>query len=209
MKKNMRNWFGHSLMTVASMALLAACADGSPIGPDAGATSPSRLNSSTTATRGADESSVESDLRVPPLTVCTELNVAEGSRLALLGYGKGVQIYRWSGTKWEFVAPSAKLYADATFTGLVVNHSAGPTWESLSGSKVVGAVNRSCSADAGSIPWLRLDVVVNEGPGIFKGVTQIQRLNTVGGNAPSTPGSFVGEVVSIPYTADYLFYRAP
>jgi len=198
MQKSLRNWMCRSVMTVASMALLAACADGSPSGPDALGTASSRLTSSATASQVADVSAVESDGRITPLTVCTELNVAEGSRLALLGYGKGVQIYRWNGTKWDFVAPSAKLFADATFTGLIVNHSAGPTWESLSGSKVVGSVNRVCSADDRSIPWLRLDVVSNEGPGIFEGVTQIQRLNTVGGNAPSTPGSFVGEITNVP-----------
>ena len=39
-------------------------------------------------------------------------------------------------------------------------------------------------------------------------MTYIQRVNTVGGNAPTDPGDFVGEVVEVPYTAEYYFYRA-
>jgi len=39
-------------------------------------------------------------------------------------------------------------------------------------------------------------------------VNFIQRLRTVGGNAPTTPGT-LGQVAKIPYTADYLFYRSP
>jgi hypothetical protein len=39
-------------------------------------------------------------------------------------------------------------------------------------------------------------------------VTFIQRVNTVGGKAPSHSGDSVGEVVRVPYTAEYFFYRA-
>jgi len=38
-------------------------------------------------------------------------------------------------------------------------------------------------------------------------VTQIQRVNTVGGNAPANPGSVTGEEARVPYTAEYFFYR--
>jgi hypothetical protein len=46
-----------------------------------------------------------------------------------------------------------------------------------------------------------------EGPGVFAVTTFIQRVNTSGGKAPLTPGSFVGQVARVPYTADYFFYR--
>jgi hypothetical protein len=39
-------------------------------------------------------------------------------------------------------------------------------------------------------------------------VTHIQRVNTAGGIAPATPGSIVGQEARIPYTTEYLFYRA-
>ena len=127
--------------------------------------------------------------------------------LVLHAYGVRVQIYRWNGTSWGFVAPSATLYADAGNQGVVATHFGGPTWQSNSGGTVVGTVVNRCPADPASIPWVSLTGVA-DGPGIFEKVTFIQRLNTVGGNAPSTPGS-LDEIVKVPYTADYLFYKAP
>ena len=92
--------------------------------------------------------------------------------------------------------------------GIVGIHYAGPTWESNSGSKVVGTVLERCTPDPDAIPWLLLKAVSNEGPG-FSRVTFIQRVNTVGGIAPTDPGDFVGEEVEVPYTTEYYFYRAP
>ena len=46
-----------------------------------------------------------------------------------------------------------------------------------------------------------------EGPGIFARTTYIQRVNTVGGRAPSTAGTSNGQIVRVPYTAEYYFYR--
>lgn len=53
-------------------------------------------------------------------------------------YAIGVQIYRWNGTSWDLVAPDATLYAESGYYGKVARHYGGPTWESNSGSKVVG-----------------------------------------------------------------------
>jgi hypothetical protein len=44
---------------------------------------------------------------------------------------------------------------------------------------------------------------------VFDRVESIQRVNTVGGQPPSTAGSYTGEVRNMPYTAEYFFYRAP
>jgi hypothetical protein len=99
------------------------------------------------------------------------------------------------------------LYANVNANGVVGTHYAGPTWESNSGSYVVGAVEIRCTPDPDAIPWLRLRAVESDGPGIFHRVTYIQRVNTVGGLAPSEPGEFPGDVARVPYTADYFFYR--
>jgi hypothetical protein len=146
--------------------------------------------------------------REPDLSVCPRLAVAEGNELAFHVYALGVQIYQWSGSAWVFVAPYANLYADAGFHGQVGTHYAGPTWESNSGSKVLGTRLAGCTADASAIPWLRLGAVSSEGPGIFDGTTFIQRVNTVGGTAPAVPGSTVGEIAQVAYMAEYYFYRA-
>src|SRR5215470_8610120 len=74
--------------------------------------------------KGAIESIREPDL--PP--ECSRLAVNDGSELVFHAFAIGVQIYRWNGASWEFVAPSANLYADEGYHGLVATHSAGPTW---------------------------------------------------------------------------------
>jgi hypothetical protein len=134
--------------------------------------------------------------------------VVSDGKVAFHAYAAGVQIYRWSGTAWTFVAPEAALYADAGDHGEVAIHYAGPTWESESGSKVVGARVDGVTVDPTAIQWLLLRAVSTEGPGIFHRVTYIQRINTTGGLAPATPGNAVGDVVRVPYTAEYVFYRA-
>jgi hypothetical protein len=123
-------------------------------------------------------------------------------------YALGVQIYRWNGTRWVFLEPVATLFADANYHGKVGIHYVGPTWESNSGSKVVARRVADCTPDLTAIPWLRLETVSTEGPGIFNSVTYVQRVNTVGGLAPAAPGSSIGMVVEVPYTAEYYFYRA-
>ena len=54
---------------------------------------------------------------------------------------------------------------------------------------------------------MRLDATSAPGGGRFADLTFIQRLNTIGGTAPGTPGGFVGDEARVPYTADYVFYR--
>ena len=148
------------------------------------------------------------DNRAPELVGdCAKLRVEAGNKVVAHGYAIGVQIYRWDGTAWVFVAPDAVLYEDPDFHGEFATHFAGPTWESSSGSKVVGTVDKKCTPDPDSIPWLLLKASASEGPGIFDGVTFIQRVNTVGGLAPTTGGSATGEEVRVPYTAEYFFYR--
>ena len=146
--------------------------------------------------------------RGPDLGDCQNLRVPAGNRVSFVAYAEGVQIYRWDGTSWAFVAPEAVLYSgDEEDDEVVGIHYAGPTWESNSGSKVVGAVLERCTPDPDAIPWLLLRAVSTEGPGIFRRVTYIQRLYTVGGLAPADPGGRVGEEARVPYTAWYFFYR--
>jgi hypothetical protein len=160
----------------------------------------------------AAQSARADDNRAPdlPLPLCQSIQVEAGNEVAFHGYATGVQVYRWNGTSWAFVEPVANLYADRGFHGQVATHFAGPTWESNSGSKVVGrrVAGTGCTPDANAIPWLLLEKVTTDGPGVFDGVTFIQRVNTTGGVAPAAPGAFVGEESRVPYTAEYFFYRA-
>ncbi|MET0621367.1 MAG: DUF3455 domain-containing protein [Pyrinomonadaceae bacterium] len=145
-----------------------------------------------------------------PTPLCQSIEVAEGNEVAFHTYALGVQVYRWDGNAWAFVGPVANLYADAGFHGRVGTHYGGPTWESRSGSKVVArrVLNTGCTPDANAIPWLLLETVTADGPGIFNSTTFIQRVNTTGGVAPTTPGTTIGQEARVPYTAEYYFYRA-
>jgi hypothetical protein len=142
-----------------------------------------------------------------PSPLCDRVRVPEGNRLHSQVFADGVQIYNWNGASWVLVEPAATLFANADYTGKVGTHYVGPTWESNSGSKVVGARLYGCSPDPTAIAWVLLEAVSTSGPGIYSSVTYIQRLNTKGGLPPSGPGSFIGETVQIPYTAEYYFYR--
>jgi FtsP/CotA-like multicopper oxidase with cupredoxin domain len=156
------------------------------------------------AARAGNENKNAPDL---PLPLCDDVQVPAGNKLAFHTYAVGVQKYRWNGTSWTFVEPVATLYADANYHGKVGSHYAGPTWESNSGSKVIAARVAGCTPDPTAIAWLRLQTVTADGPGIFGSITYIQRVNTVGGLAPVAPGSAIGQVVEVPYTAEYYFYR--
>ncbi len=186
------HWLRRPLGVVAATALLTGCADDAPVGPDRQVTIPEPGQMS----------------RAVDLGACDKLQAPAGSKLAFHVYAEGAQIYRWNGTSWSFVAPDATLSADAAGKSIVGTHYAGPTWETSSGGKVVAAVIDRCTPNPNAIPWLSLGVTSAAGPGVFHRVTFIQRVNTVGGNAPSAPGTFVGEEARVHYTTEYLFYRA-
>lgn len=148
------------------------------------------------------------DNRAPDVGEYVKLKAPAGHMVKFHAYAEGVQIYGWNGTSWVFLRPQAMLYAGTAEDDAVGIHYGGPTWESNSGSYVVGRVSERATPNPNAIQWLLLEAVDSDGPGIFDGVTYIQRVNTVGGLAPSDPGEVVGEVARMPYTADYYFYRA-
>lgn len=143
-----------------------------------------------------------------PPGICDSVQVPPGNKVAFHAYALGVQIYKWNGASWVFVAPEATLYASHNYRGKVGTHYAGPTWESNSGSNVIGRRLAGCSVDSTAVDWLLLEAISTDGPGVFNGTTYIQRVNTVGGKAPTIPGGFVGAEARVPYTAEYYFYRA-
>ena len=142
----------------------------------------------------------------PDLGNCSNLAPAAGSTLVFHVYARGVQIYRWTGTSWLLYGPDAVLSADAGGKSTVGTHYVGPTWETNSGSKAVGTVIDRCTADPDAVQWLSL-AAKSSGPGVLDGVTFIQRVNTVGGKAPATGGTFTGQEITVPYSAEYFFYR--
>lgn len=152
----------------------------------------------------------------PTVNVPAKLKPRANESVALIVPAKGVQIYECrakghqagaygSGTyEWAFVAPEADLLdAHGRKAG---RHYAGPSWESIDGSKVTGKLTaRADAPQADAIPWLLLTTKSVGPQGSFSRITSIQRLNTVGGVAPKTgcSQSSVGTTARVPYTADY------
>ena len=141
------------------------------------------------------------------VSVPDSLKPAAGESLALVVPAQGDQIYECRAGKWAFVAPEAELFNRAGKK--IGRHYAGPHWESLDGSSIVGAVKARADAPrAGDIPWLLLSANSVGAEGAFSKVTSIQRVTTLGGSAPIEPCSQDGRRVRVPYTADYYFFTA-
>jgi hypothetical protein len=150
------------------------------------------------------------------LQIPAPLKVPSDQSLLLKAAAKGVQIYTCAAKaesandfEWRLTAPIADLYTDRGV--LLGKHYAGPTWELRSdGSKVVGVVSAKVNApQKDAIPLLLLKAKTERGAGILGEVNWIQRLDTMGGKAPTTgcDRSRQTAEVRVPYTANYYFYR--
>jgi hypothetical protein len=150
-----------------------------------------------------------------PSDVPAPLRAPAGQTAYLEALATGVQIYECaskpgepSAFAWTFRAPEATL-SDRSGRALG-KHYAGPTWESVDGSKVVGQSKASDPGpDPAAIPWLLLTAKSTSGAGIFAQAMSIQRVRTVGGIAPSArcDAANATQVARVPYTAAYYFYR--
>lgn len=152
------------------------------------------------------------DNRAPDVPAA--LQVGDTNKVEFHAYAIGVQIYVCTPSatdptkfSWVFKAPEAVLFdSDGDVVGI---HYAGPTWETESGSKVVGQRVAGVTVDPTAIPWLLLAAKTAEGPGVLARTTYVQRVNTVGGIAPATgaDAAHAGQEAHVPYTAEYFFYR--
>jgi hypothetical protein len=105
---------------------------------------------------------------------------------------------------WQFREPIATLFIAGKTVG---RHYAGPSWEMTDGSAVTGKVAAQApGAGPDDIPLLKLEGASWRGMGQLSTITTIQRLNTRGGRVDAACDS-AGTFLSVPYTADYAFYR--
>ena len=151
-----------------------------------------------------------------PLPVPDALRPGTHESLAMIVPAKGVQIYECrvkketsTGTEWVFVAPEAELFDARGNT--IGRHGAGPFWQANDGSRIVGTLKQRTDAPiSGAIPWLLLTSKSTGSTGSFSSVTSIQRVNTVGGIAPTAgcTSDRVGATERVPYTADYYFFSS-
>ena len=153
---------------------------------------------------------------VTPPEVPAALRAPEGQQVFMQAMATGAQIYVCaakpddaSSFAWVFQAPEATL-ADRDGHALG-KHYAGPTWESVDGSSVVGEVKaRDAGPDKAAIPWLLLKAKSSAGQGVLTPTKSVQRVQTHGGVAPAEACTSANaqQVMRVPYTAVYYFYRA-
>jgi len=141
-----------------------------------------------------------------PPPVPAALVAPPDTTLALRLHAEGSQVYVCKAGAWSLKAPDARLYDESGRQ--VGTHFGGPTWQStVDGSAVVGLKVADVAAP-GSIPWLLLRSQANAGSGIFSRIAAVQRLDTVGGVAPTTgcDAAADGQEQLVPYSATYVFY---
>ena len=151
-----------------------------------------------------------------PKDLPASLSPPAGQSVFLEALASGVQIYECapkadqsSTFEWAFRAPEASLVDRAGRS--LGKHYAGPTWESIDGSTVVGEVKaRDPGPSPSAIPWLLLAGKSATGAGVLSQTKSILRVQTVGGVAPSQPCTSANarQVARVPYTATYYFYRS-
>jgi Protein of unknown function (DUF3455) len=145
----------------------------------------------------------------PVLADVPETIAAPGEVLVATVNAVGAQVYECKADAagklvWQFREPIATLFVAGKTVG---RHFAGPNWELTDGSLVRAKVTgRASSPNPDAIPLLKLDVVAKHGEGQLTNVTTIQRINTRAGVAKGSCNS-AGAFLSVPYTADYAFYR--
>jgi Protein of unknown function (DUF3455) len=170
------------------------------------------------------------DLTPPP--VPAGLEVPAGHRPFLRGHAVGTQnyicLFPGSDSPWGFVGPQATLFNDDGQQ--IMTHFLSPnpdeggtaraTWQHSRDTSAVWAKRIALSSDPnfvepGAIPWFLLKVVGKEPePTPWHWLTEttyIQRVYTTGGMEPTSrcaEADNVGEQVLVPYTADYVFYKA-
>jgi Protein of unknown function (DUF3455) len=134
---------------------------------------------------------------------------APGETVVLTAHAEGAQVYECKAgvdgkLAWAFREPVATLFVGGKTIG---RHYAGPNWEYIDGSAVVGkATGNAPGTTADDIAWLKLQVASSRGNGVLTGVNTVQRINTKGGKfegACAKADSFK----SLPYSADYVFTR--
>lgn len=148
--------------------------------------------------------------------VAASVSVARGGELlppaiaapitaaVMTAHAVGAQIYDCTARKltWQLREPIATLQINGRTVG---RHFAGPSWELTDRSFVTGSIaGRAPGATSSDIPCLKLEGEAARSQ--FIDVITIQRINTRGGALTGTCDT-VGELIAVPYAADYVFLR--
>lgn len=162
--------------------------------------------------RGTTPSTDISETRIPPppcpVTPAVLAPAADAEAIAAVD-ATGVVFYVCRANAWTLVDQDATM-SNIGRTTLDVHHfGAGMLWADA--SSLVLAQAASAVVGAGNAPWLLLNVTAHGGPsfGVLAPVTQVQRLSTASGAAPTTAcaAGNAGQTAEVPFTARYYLYQ--
>src|SRR4249919_2216731 len=168
---------------------------------------------------------------VTPPAVPAGIEVLAPNEAFLIGHAFGSQNYECQPAAslgqvaWTLFTPQATLFGEVGDQLITHFNSPNPdegnvairaTWQDSSDSSRIWAkATGIVTVDPTAIPWVRLQVVgARRGPtggDELSESTFVQRINTKGGLAPTTGCDALpdaGRKAFVPYTADYVFYRA-
>ena len=121
---------------------------------------------------------------------------------------QGAQVYECKAAAdgkltWSFREPIATLIDSGKTVG---RHYTGPNWELQDGSAVTAKVLGSTGGTESDIPWLKLEVTAHRCSCALSEVSTVQRINSHGCKLEG-PCDKAGEFKSVPYSADYVFFK--
>ncbi len=174
-----------SLAATAALSLLGACSLVAPL-------------------QNLDQASLPADIRVPA-----------GNVVVLQAQGRGDLLYECQAVRrtpfeytWLLRNPSLQLQDGR---GNVVTYYPGTRsrWVHSDGSEVIAREFVEVSLSSGNMPLLRAKADPTEGRGALENVSYIQNLRNQGGvvTGKSCTAAALGMRMSVPYEADYVFWR--
>jgi hypothetical protein len=160
--------------------------------------------------------------RSTPPDLPAVLQVPAGNQLFRIGHAVGTQDYICLSSGWVAYGPQATLFDDDK--GQILTHylspnpaeanTPRPSWQDSRDSSAAWAnpiLGASYTPDPTAVPWLLLKVVGTAagptGGDRMTATTYVQRINTTAGLKPAGTCA-EGAKALVPYTADYLFYKA-
>jgi outer membrane protein assembly factor BamB len=163
-------------------------------------------------------------MRLWPILMLEQLAPPAGLRKSVVLEGNGVNRYearreaaRGAPLQWQLMSSTADLvrtddtmpayFAAAARGGTRVALTAENAWAASDGSRVTAELqNRLRTPAPMDLDWQLLRIVDRSGQGILSERKFVQRLYTHAG-LPGQPPRSAGEVVEVPFHAEYWFYR--
>lgn len=146
-------------------------------------------------------------------TLPQSVMVPSGNKVALETRGAGVLNYECRPTAtgpygWVLVSPKANLL-DLSGKDVVAYSGPPATWTHIDGSRIVGTQVSVASNGEYNLPLQLSRAEPSTGAGALQGISFVQRIKTKGGVEKTKPCTTMnaGEKLTLPYQADYIFWR--